>query len=1070
MNTMKQNHKLITFLFVILHFLSFSPGVFAETFQLKNGNEIIGEIIKQGKDFVTILTNLGVEVTYFDDEISLNGDLDLSPEDNYKSVKKTISRESSSGDLFFWKVKGKENTVYLLGSIHIADPSFYPLDYTIEQAYKDSEVVVFEFNPLEEIKDSQKYKDLLEQSIYPEGQSVQDDLSVETFNLLKEYLEFNNLPIEEVLKLKPWLIVQVIENLELLRLGLDPSYGFDFYFLEKAYIEKKKIAQIENPLDTVFAIANFDDQDMLLYSTLNELGTLRDFYFDLAEAWKKGDRVSMEKLLFEDELLNTKSGRELMDILFNKRNKQMVEQITRYLNMSKNHFIVVGAAHYLGEEGIIGLLENEGLTVLQLNSFESTEESLPSVVFDDPYPNSTPYQQIQAVKAQKRFRNEVYSLFLNGKYHDIDLLAQKYRQSKEFNELARPQLNNVYQGIFDNLNSKNETAIFDHLAHLNGWVSQYPDSLTAKIALAMGHVKLAWYYRGTGYAKTVTEDSGKKYYSYMAKANEIFLNAFDQHQYEDPHLFTEWISVRLGLSYPIHQITSLLDESLKADVTYKPSVEALVMPLLPRWGARAGELETFAFNLVHQIEGSLGKEYYAAIAGTALQYVGAEDFQKFRFKYSYIKEGLLYSRQKYPNRKLNIHRAVYFACMNNDRETAAALFPMIQYENEYDYKLIWGTRDTFVKWRAWAQEKGERIGDSPLQEALKRRNLILAEKLIEEGADVNKTDPKGNTSLHTAAHRAPHNIFSKIVDAGANVEAKNKYAQRPIHIAAKYGKLESVKLLLEKGVSITTGGESRNLMPIHYAVISNYLEVVKLFVEHDPSQINAHTLYRSTPLHLAAEFGRLEILEWLLEHDQVKINLRNGNRDTALHMAAREGRMNVISFLIENGADQSAVNNDGYTALDAVRAEKVLGVITYLEKIGADSQVGTDSAALSANAELVKLLDEAFKIYDERRYADAAVLFRQAYAMDPESFRTNLGMMLVYFWVDHDYKKVLIQADKIIAREPDNIYAWYFSGRAAYKLKDKEKYMYYFRGYIERNPADPYNQTLYKMVPELRKR
>jgi len=44
----------------------------------------------------------------------------------------------------FWKVSDENNTVYLLGSIHIADATLYPLSKEILNAYEKSDVLVVE--------------------------------------------------------------------------------------------------------------------------------------------------------------------------------------------------------------------------------------------------------------------------------------------------------------------------------------------------------------------------------------------------------------------------------------------------------------------------------------------------------------------------------------------------------------------------------------------------------------------------------------------------------------------------------------------------------------------------------------------------------------------------------------------------------------------------------------------------------------------------------------------------------------------------------------------------------------
>ena len=61
----------------------------------------------------------------------------------------------------FWQVQSDTAKVYLLGSIHFADESFYPLRNKIEQAFNTSDYLVVEIN-IDEDK-AQKYRELMQQ-------------------------------------------------------------------------------------------------------------------------------------------------------------------------------------------------------------------------------------------------------------------------------------------------------------------------------------------------------------------------------------------------------------------------------------------------------------------------------------------------------------------------------------------------------------------------------------------------------------------------------------------------------------------------------------------------------------------------------------------------------------------------------------------------------------------------------------------------------------------------------------------------------------------------------------------
>ena len=70
-----------------------------------------------------------------------------------------------------WEVRGKSNSVYLLGSIHFAKEEFYPLAKPIEQAYERCSSIVFEVN-LGEVKSLETQTKLLKAGMCPAGETI----------------------------------------------------------------------------------------------------------------------------------------------------------------------------------------------------------------------------------------------------------------------------------------------------------------------------------------------------------------------------------------------------------------------------------------------------------------------------------------------------------------------------------------------------------------------------------------------------------------------------------------------------------------------------------------------------------------------------------------------------------------------------------------------------------------------------------------------------------------------------------------------------------------------------------
>lgn len=101
-----------------------------------------------------------------------------------------------------------------------------------------------------------------------------------------------------------------------------------------------------------------------------------------------------------------------------------------------------------------------------------------------------------------------------------------------------------------------------------------------------------------------------------------------------------------------------------------------------------------------------------------------------------------------------------------------------------------------VDWPKINVEIRTRDDESPLMMAALKGHLDLARKLIERGADVNKT---GWTPLHYAATGGHLALIELLLDHHAYIDAESPNGTTPLMMAAQYGSIDAVKLLLEAG-------------------------------------------------------------------------------------------------------------------------------------------------------------------------------------------------------------------------------------------------------------------------------
>src|SRR6266852_7417022 len=102
-----------------------------------------------------------------------------------------------------------------------------------------------------------------------------------------------------------------------------------------------------------------------------------------------------------------------------------------------------------------------------------------------------------------------------------------------------------------------------------------------------------------------------------------------------------------------------------------------------------------------------------------------------------------------------------------------------------------------------------------------------------------------------------------MLEQGSNINARNAQFRTPLHVAAVKGKLEVIRLLIERGAEVDPC-DMWGWVPLHFATRFGYLEVSRVLIDHG-ANVNARDQDHWTPIHLSAGNGHLGIVKLLLE-------------------------------------------------------------------------------------------------------------------------------------------------------------------------------------------------------------
>lgn len=274
-----------------------------------------------------------------------------------------LARSTQPGLHCLWKVQGKSNVVYLLGTIHLLRSNDYPLPQVMESAFTNSQTAVFEVD-IDKANDPAMSMGLISKAMLPQGQTLRDVLPEKVYNSFTNHAAEVGLPSMLYDTMKPGMAVLMLEAMELTKLGADPEYGEDQHFFNLAKDSNRKIIPLETIDFQLGLMLNFTgpDEELMLEKSLAEMDDEKKEYNDMVAAWKTGNAAELEKLLNE---MRTDAP-TIFKKLVSDRTASWVPKANELLQGSQNAIIIVGAGHLVGPDGMVELLKKQGYKVTQL--------------------------------------------------------------------------------------------------------------------------------------------------------------------------------------------------------------------------------------------------------------------------------------------------------------------------------------------------------------------------------------------------------------------------------------------------------------------------------------------------------------------------------------------------------------------------------------------------------------------------------------------------------------------------------------------------------------------------------
>lgn len=138
------------------------------------------------------------------------------------------------------------------------------------------------------------------------------------------------------------------------------------------------------------------------------------------------------------------------------------------------------------------------------------------------------------------------------------------------------------------------------------------------------------------------------------------------------------------------------------------------------------------------------------------------------------------------------------------------------------------------------------------------------DSLFKGGANVNVTDKHGQTVLHEIARNWNTDVAKYFIAKGADINIGDKWGRTPLHLSSAVNHVEMVEFLLNNKAYIHSKTTGELQSPIHYAAKYNAVGSLKILLQHK-ARMNDRDYKQRTPLFLAAEMAREDAARYLVD-------------------------------------------------------------------------------------------------------------------------------------------------------------------------------------------------------------
>lgn len=302
-------------------------------------------------------------------------------------------------------------------------------------------------------------------------------------------------------------------------------------------------------------------------------------------------------------------------------------------------------------------------------------------------------------ETEDEYKAKIKDALLESDFAQMEKIARQNRTQRGLLLGGAWKNNGFYNQLSVPMNSGDATdeGYKNQITRLNQWLTAYPDSAAARIALARLYTSYAFFARGNGAADDVSSHQWRLFNERNIMAEQYLLAAAHLKD-RDAHWYEAMQEVAFQIGWDKPDALDLLNQAVAFEPSYYHYYREYADYLRTQWYGDPGEIAKFAEQASLQLQDPDGSILYFRITSSLacncepqIADLSGIDWPKFKSGYSDV-------TRLYGASNLNDNRLAWVAFKFGDKVTAKQAFSSIDH---MEMGVWWGPH-TFANARDWA--------------------------------------------------------------------------------------------------------------------------------------------------------------------------------------------------------------------------------------------------------------------------------------------------------------------------------------------------------------------------------